>query len=688
MQPASQVHLHQPVLERVAKVGKFDGRHAALACGTTAGKMFLHSPNEQSDNDDALGDQGGGQQRVRFLKINRRITALAAGKFQTADAGDSLVVGTQASLLAYNVDKNSDIFYKDVPDGVHTMLFAPVPSLKAASAAAAPARMVVVGGNCSLQGFSGDGSELFWTVTGDNVRALALGDVTGHGRDELIVGSDDYEIRAFQNEELMYECTETSAVRALTPIPTAPDKPSSLFGYALDNGTVGVYKGKSRAWRVKSKNMPVAIQSFDVNGDGDREIVIGWNNGKFEARKVANGEVAHRKVFSSPVAALVTGDYRMDGSDQLICCSADGEIRGYVTPSGDFPAPVAGGTSSVASEKAKKEEKEVAKLSKLKANLQLELKALESSSSKSGGSSGISVASLSGATGLGSSSNSSSGGGAGGKSGKPGGLRIRADTKIKVKSAVTKSSTAYELEVSTENEHVIKMVVLYEYDAGLFEGESLVVRPATMASTLTIPLPLTKHTAAKLDIKVLVGSRGNNTSFHVFDAAFKIPKFAVFLQLTGLDGMEAPKGSVKFRTPLKPHQMVAWVDNAFALTLPVPESAHVSLFFRNVRDGSALVVNISANETEFRTDDMELAAELMQHMCVFLEWRELDSVADFSRQMEDFRALLVRVDECNAIRLKLTGEMADDSNQVKNLVIRVEDARILSDMYVFAVTTA
>ena len=40
----------------------------------------------------------------------------------------------------------------------------------------------------------------------------------------------------------------------------------------------------------------------------------------------------------------------------------------------------------------------------------------------------------------------------------------------------------------------------------------------------------------------------------------------------------------------------------------------------------------------------------------------------------------VQVDDYNAIRLKLTGEMADDSNHVKNLVIRAEDARILNDM--------
>jgi Bardet-Biedl syndrome 2 protein len=83
---------------------------------------------------------------------------------------------------------------------------------------------------------------------------------------------------------------------------------------------------------------------------------------------------------------------------------------------------------------------------------------------------------------------------------------------------------------------------------------------------------------------------------------------------------------------------------------------------------------------------MQLAAEIVQDMCTHLEWRELESIADFPQQMEEFRHLLVRIDECNAIRLKLTGEMADDSNQVKNLVIRAEDARILNDMYVFIYT--
>lgn len=44
------------------------------------------------------------------------------------------------------------------------------------------------------------------------------------------------------------------------------------------------------------------------------------------------------------------------------------------------------------------------------------------------------------------------------------------------------------------------------------------------------------------------------------------------------------------------------------------------------------------------------------------------------------------MDEYNAVRLKLTAEMADSSTLIKTLVIKAEDARLLGDIlpvYVF-----
>ena len=59
--------------------------------------------------------------------------------------------------------------------------------------------LAVVGGNCSVVGFGWQGTELFWNVAGDDVRCVAPCE------GDLLVGSDDYEIRIFRKEESIYE---------------------------------------------------------------------------------------------------------------------------------------------------------------------------------------------------------------------------------------------------------------------------------------------------------------------------------------------------------------------------------------------------------------------------------------------------------------------------------------------------
>ena len=108
------------------------------------------------------------------------------------------------------------------------------------------------------QGFDHEGNDPFWTVTGDNVTSLTMMDYNSDGKNELIVGSEDYEIRVFAGDEILTEITETEAVTALVPVQ------DGRFGYALANGTVGVYEKTTRWWRIKSKNSASAIFSFDL----------------------------------------------------------------------------------------------------------------------------------------------------------------------------------------------------------------------------------------------------------------------------------------------------------------------------------------------------------------------------------------------------------------------------------------
>jgi Bardet-Biedl syndrome 2 protein len=68
--------------------------------------------------------------------------------------------------------------------------------------------MVVAGGNCSITGFDLRSEERFWTVTGDNVTALEFLDWNEDGEDELIAGSEDFSIRVFKDEELIFDINE------------------------------------------------------------------------------------------------------------------------------------------------------------------------------------------------------------------------------------------------------------------------------------------------------------------------------------------------------------------------------------------------------------------------------------------------------------------------------------------------
>lgn len=51
---------------------------------------------------------------LSILNINQSITCVAAGSLKPDVKNDMLVVGTATNLLAYDVENNTDLFYKDV----------------------------------------------------------------------------------------------------------------------------------------------------------------------------------------------------------------------------------------------------------------------------------------------------------------------------------------------------------------------------------------------------------------------------------------------------------------------------------------------------------------------------------------------------------------------------------------------
>eukprot|EP01111_Echinosteliopsis_oligospora_P019714 TRINITY_DN9667_c0_g1_i1.p1 TRINITY_DN9667_c0_g1~~TRINITY_DN9667_c0_g1_i1.p1 ORF type:complete len:335 (+),score=75.94 TRINITY_DN9667_c0_g1_i1:107-1111(+) len=300
--PVFQFNLNHNILHGLVTVGKFDGKHPSLVCGTSSGKLFVHSSQDQSG---------------RFLNIQQKIVSISCGKGEGDDHSDILYVGTPSNLLAYNVDQNSEKYYKDITDGLTAMI--------TGSFSNHGGDITIVGGNCSIQAFSPSGEEAMWTVTGDVIGAMTLADVDGDGMNELIVGSDDYEIRIFKGEAVIFEITETDRISHLKNIK------EGQYTYALSNGTIGLYNRFDRIWRAKLKQKVVSmIGEYDITMDGVPEVITGWSDGRFDVRDVRHGEVIYKETFSSPVSGFAVADYRSCGSPQLICCTRDGEVRGYI----------------------------------------------------------------------------------------------------------------------------------------------------------------------------------------------------------------------------------------------------------------------------------------------------------------------------------------------------------------------
>ncbi|XP_027017827.1 Bardet-Biedl syndrome 2 protein homolog isoform X1 [Tachysurus fulvidraco] len=628
--PIFTLKLNHKINPRMVTVGKFDGVHPCLTAATQAGKVFIHNPHTRGKRQTAHRlSQSTQDSDITLLNINQAVSCLAAGTFGPNTTGDTLLVGSQSSLLAYDVHDNTDIFYREVTDGANAIVLGKLGNIQSP--------LAIVGGNCALQGFDCEGNDQFWTVTGDNVRSMVLCDFTGDGKNELLVGSEDFDIRVFREDELVSEMAENETVTSLCHMH------GSRFGYALANGTVGVYDRTARYWRIKSKNHAMSIHAFDLNGDGVVELITGWSNGKIDARSDRTGEVIFKDNFSSSVAGVVEGDYRMDGQVQLICTSVDGEVRGYLPASKDMKGNLMD---------ASVEQDLIRELSQRKQNLLLELRNYEESNKALPG-----APEVENQMGV-----------------------IPANTQLQTALSVragTESQRAHiELSISTPNETIIRAVLIFA--EGIFEGESHVVHPSvqTLSGCICVPIIPPKDIPVDLHIKAFVGGR-TSTQFHVFEITRQLPRFSMYdLQVD--PSTPHPKGRVTFSVNDRPQRVVMWLNQNFLL----PEGINSpNVTFTALRGEGLLSISMqSTGEISLNTDDIDLAGDLVQSLATFLAIEDLQAEADFPTYFEELRVTLTEVDEFHSVHQKLTAAMADHSSHIRNMLVQAEDSRLMGDL--------
>jgi Bardet-Biedl syndrome 2 protein len=475
-----------------------------------------------------------------------------------SESPDLLFVGTQSNLLAYDVERNADSFFVDVQDGVNSLA---IGRLKGGNKTTN--NMIIAGGNCSILGFDAKGGEAFWTVTGDNVSSLTLSDID-KSLPSLLVGSDDFEIRVFRGEEMIEEITEADRVHLLHTIDNTPSNASkagagsgnsnnsgsslssiyggagSMFAYGLTNGTVGIYSNtKSRLWRVKTKNKPTCLLSYDIDLDGIPELFSGWNNGGWNVRRRDNGEVIFRDTMDSSIAAIVKSDYRMDGNEEVMIVSENGLIHGFLPTDTEFGELF---DSGIGKENAA-DQKMLDELHSSKLDLINELRNLEKAS-KVTKNTPLEL--------------------------PVGALPPNTSLNYVVYPDLDGKSVALKVEVNTDCQ-IVNVIAVDLEGVILIDREAVVISPAKPQSkTAILPLKPSRNLGCKLRIQSHIATRALGTQIHVFETDIEIPKFAAFSQLIELSQYTPPVGNVKFMTREPIERFINWMNSSFLLKAPIP----------------------------------------------------------------------------------------------------------------------
>jgi len=265
---------------------------------------------------------------------------------------------------------------------------------------------------------------------------------------------------------------------------------------------------------------------------------------------------------------------------------------------------------------------------------------------------------------------------------------LPANTHIVFSLMADPARQAVLLNVEVSTDVLITNVVVIDLEGVVMEGgEIITVTPSKPTKQAIIPIQPQRHCACTLRVQ----------SLYVFEEMVDIPRFSSFAQLTESSHVTAPLSHVSFKLNEDLTRVIAYIQKSFIIfsNLKIYQDkmrAHFAgvkshpdhcgnkkgylglpLFIFASREESSTVVQV-------RCDDMELAAEVVQDIASFFKIKELESTVNFPGEMSKFESVLKDVAEFNALRVKMSADMADDSQRVKALVVRAEDARIMTDM--------
>ena len=197
------------------------------------------------------------------------------------------------------------------------------------------------------------------------------------------------------------------------------------------------------------------------------------------------------------------------------------------------------------------------------------------------------------------------------------------------------------------------------------------VHPKELSSSVSIPLNPIRDVPIDLHIKAFVGYK-SSTHFHVFELTRQLPRFSMYsLTDSGSDERREPQGWVKLQAKERVQRIVMWLNQNFLLTEEIEAKTSLDLDFLVLRDNGLLnLVMDGSGSITVKTDDMDLAGDIVQSLGTYLGMEDLATTCHFPAQISSLEALLSGAEELQSVRARLSADMADHSGLIRSLVVR------------------
>uniref|UniRef100_A0A914M037 Ciliary BBSome complex subunit 2 C-terminal domain-containing protein n=1 Tax=Meloidogyne incognita TaxID=6306 RepID=A0A914M037_MELIC len=251
------------------------------------------------------------------------------------------------------------------------------------------------------------------------------------------------------------------------------------------------------------------------------------------------------------------------------------------------------------------------------------------------------------------------------------------------------------LRLTLSNEVPIRAALLFA--EGIFDSECYTVHPNGKESAeLNVNFCPAKNVFAELFIKVFAGY-SIERQLRVFEVNQVLPRFVTFVQIDqSIAQQKPPECFVSFRLQSRIDQLRLWICENFAFVDEeklqnepslVAESEgndggkKLQLYFFCTRNQEMLYINwdLNSGEFQFRHNDIQNVTDLIQSMCANMNVRELRSRAHFPSILANVKNIVESMDERYQVNERLSSEMVERINFVRECVVRAEDMLVIRD---------